>query len=233
MELDAILQDIDPITYPKIFFTCIYNKLSKRLIKDFKYRKPYYKDFWSKELFSYIVENLSLMLCETAINPVEASRYSPPLGLNLYFTAVPLHPQRLKSRTYNQAALVAEATTKHLQELVESKTLVSYYQAASGFGLYKINRVKYLDELFIRTKATENLYSKGKYERLEILQGVFSVNPNFNFKRIENKDENVLIVLDDICTTGATFLELFKEIHKAKLKFDEIIFLACAGRNFD
>ncbi len=232
MELDEILQDVDPIVYPKIFFTCIYNKLSKRLIKDFKYRKPYYKNFWSKELLVYITENLSLMLSDTAINHQELKSLSKEKKVNLHVTAVPLHSQRLKSRTYNQAALVAKATAQYLQELTKSKTLVSYYQSAYGFDLYRINKVNYLDELFIRTRATENLYSKGKYERLEILQGVFSVNPNFNFKQIQNKDENVLIVLDDICTTGATFLELFKEIHKAKLKFDEIIFLACAGRNF-
>lgn len=233
MELDHILQDVDPIIYPKIFFVFIYNKLSKRLIKDFKYCKPYYKKFWSKELLNYFTENISLMLSDIAINPIDAPKLDRNKKINLYFSAVPLHSQRLKSRTYNQAALVAKTTAQYLHELTKSKSLLSYYQSAYGFDLYKINGAKYLNELFIRTKATENLYSKGKYERLEILQGVFSVNPNFNFKEIVDEDENVLIVLDDICTTGATFLELFKEIHKAKLKFDEIIFLACTGRNFD
>jgi predicted amidophosphoribosyltransferase len=232
MELDHILKDIDPITYPKIFFVFIYNKLSKRLIKDFKYRRPYYKRFWSKELFNYVTENLSLMLSDTALNLTEKIKVDKSKRINLYFTAVPLHAQRLNSRTYNQAALVAKTTAQYLRELIKSKTLLSYYQSAYGFDTYTVNEVIYLDKLFIRTKATENLYSKGKYARLEILKKAFLVNPNFQH-RLVNENENVLIVLDDICTTGATFLELFKEIHKAKLKFDEIIFLACTGRNFD
>lgn len=91
----------------------------------------------------------------------------------IYFdaiAAVPLHPDKLKLRGYNQSLCFAK-------------------------GLCESMGSKLLEDTIIRTKATETQTRKGRYERWENVDEVFRVmKPN----EVENK--SVLLVDDVITT---------------------------------
>lgn len=229
-ELDQILKDLDPVIYPQIYFVYKYDDLTKHLMRNFKYRKPYFKKFFAKELLKFLLANLTLIFADSK---PDTKKSSAVIGtINLFFAGVPLHEERLEKRTYNQSELLAEETCKQLQASLQNKRFFVNYQSIDNFGIYEVKQITFLKNLFIRKKKTETLFNKTKDERLNILKNAFAVNPAYAFlKEYKIKNENVLIVFDDICTTGATFLEIFKVIYKAKLKFDEIVFVAATGRN--
>lgn len=230
-ELEEILGDIDPITYPKIYFVTKYNELSKKFIRDFKYRKPHFNQFIADEMIDYLYQNLSLIFTESSLNdePVELSG-----NINLFFVEVPMYPKKQKKRAYNQAGLIAKKINKVLNKFIRRANFLVNYQSAEGFGKFKIKKSFYLKNFFGRTKDTKSLFNKNKYERIEIVKKAFSISADYKKNLyLRNDSQNVLIVLDDICTTGATFLELFRLVNFSKLKFDEIIFLAYSGRNIN
>ena len=88
---------------------------------------------------------------------------------------VPLHRRRLRSRRYNQSALLARA----LGRLAERPVIVDALQ---------------------RTRATESLGGRTRRERATIVAGVFAVRPG---REAALAGRRVLLV-DDVLTTGAT-----------------------------
>ena len=69
--------------------------------------------------------------------------------------------------------------------------------------------------LIERIKDTKPQYKLSRAERLENLQHAFTVNKDFI-------PQNPVLIFDDICTTGATFEEIIKE-----LKSNEINEITC------
>jgi ComF family protein len=88
---------------------------------------------------------------------------------------VPLHPQRLRERGYNQAALLAENLSKKL-----------------GIPL--------LNGALERIRYTRSQVGLSALERKENVKGAFRADP----LKVAGKD---LILVDDVCTTGATLEE--------------------------
>lgn len=75
-------------------------------------------------------------------------------------------------------------------------------------------------DLIKRVKDTKPQYKLTRPQRLENLNGAFEVD--------KSKDLNKpILILDDICTTGATFEEMIKALRKADLK--EIVCLAASS----
>ena len=60
-------------------------------------------------------------------------------------------------------------------------------------------------DLIKRVKDTKPQYKLSRNQRLENLLGAFEVNKEIHFGK-------TLLILDDICTTGATFEEMIKEL---------------------
>jgi ComF family protein len=88
---------------------------------------------------------------------------------------VPLHVKRLKERGYNQAKLIAEALASHLETSVVAD------------GLQKI-------------LATETQVGKSAQQRRTNVESAFSVNPAI----ASSLDQSSILLVDDVCTTGAT-----------------------------
>jgi len=88
---------------------------------------------------------------------------------------VPLHPQRLHERGYNQSALLAENLSKKL-----------------GIPL--------LNGALERIRYTRPQVGLSALERKENVKGAFRADP----LKVAGKD---LILVDDVCTTGATLEE--------------------------
>ncbi len=100
---------------------------------------------------------------------------------------IPLSPEREKERGYNQSALIAQS----LAHLMDNET-------ENG------------DCVLIKTRETQSqMTTKDRKTRLENLRGAFAVpNPERALGR-------VVIVIDDVTTTGATFAEARRALKEA------------------
>jgi ComF family protein len=101
-----------------------------------------------------------------------ASEYlsAHPLPADL-ITAVPLHPERERSRGYNQSRLLAR--------IVGTQTNLSVWEDA-----------------LTRVRATQSQVELNAEERIANVQGAFAADGRVAGKRI--------LLIDDVCTTGAT-----------------------------
>lgn len=75
-------------------------------------------------------------------------------------------------------------------------------------------------ELITRIKDTKPQYKLTRLQRLENLSEAFEVNNSKNLKK-------PVLILDDICTTGATFEEMINALKAAGI--DEIVCLAASS----
>ncbi|HCC71106.1 MAG TPA: hypothetical protein DEQ09_08160 [Bacteroidales bacterium] len=99
--------------------------------------------------------------------------------------AVPLHRSKEKKRGFNQSTLIAE-------------------------GMAKTMGIPYINNIIIRTKASETQTNKHRYDRWENVEGIFSV-----INTADIKDKHVLLV-DDVITTGSTIEACTAELLKIK-----------------
>jgi len=100
-----------------------------------------------------------------------------------YLVAVPLHTRRLIARRYNQAVLIADA-------------------------LSKATEIEHLPRAMIRTRATVSQGHLKTDERAKNVKKAFDVHPAFK-DRIKDK---VIVLIDDVYTTGATVKECTKTL---------------------
>ena len=95
---------------------------------------------------------------------------------------VPLHPQKFRSRGFNQSYL-----------------LIRSWQALAGAMQIALPDMTILTDVLIRTKATVPQTGLGRRQRLKNVKGVFSL------RFPENVCGKKLLVVDDVYTTGETF----------------------------
>ena len=98
---------------------------------------------------------------------------------NLYAVPIPLHPNRLSQRGYNQAALISEA-----------------FCQVSGLPM--------LTHGISRTQDTLPQHQLGPDERKANLQSAFVVGQALQKLRRQAKSPPRILLIDDIYTTGAT-----------------------------
>lgn len=110
---------------------------------------------------------------------------------------VPLHWTRLFKRRYNQAALLA----KNLQNQTQNEVI--------------------LDGL-IRTKATQSQGHLSPQDRVKNVKKVFKVNEK-RLSKIQNQD---IILVDDVLTSGATVEECTRTLLEAGAKSVDVLTLA-------
>lgn len=92
-------------------------------------------------------------------------------------TPVPIHAERRRERGYNQADYIAQAAGTHLGIPVLSE------------GLQKI-------------KATRSQVELSATERQHNVEDAFTVNPLYQ----NNFADRQVLIVDDVCTTGATLI---------------------------
>lgn len=85
--------------------------------------------------------------------------------------------------------------------------------------LSKITGYEVNTKLVERIRNTKPQYDLTRKQRLENLKNAFKIN-------IENYNNEPILLLDDVCTTGATFESIIKEF--AKHNIDDITCLAAA-----
>src|SRR5690606_23721504 len=92
-----------------------------------------------------------------------------------FIAAVPLHKQRLRKRKYNQAALL-------------------------GFYLSQLTKIKIISDLLVRTRNTAPQTSLNQKLRRKNIVNAFAVNDKYK-EKVRGK---VILLIDDVITTGAT-----------------------------
>lgn len=122
-------------------------------------------------------------------------------GKRLIVVPIPLHPNKLRSRGFNQAELLA----------------ASFCQ---------ITNLPLQKDGLERTLETEALYSKSAKERRESLVKAFQIGKTF---RQRHPKEEVLL-LDDIYTTGATAIAAADTLREYNIKVCGIVAIATSER---
>lgn len=125
--------------------------------------------------------------------------YFSQLNIDKTFQVVPtpLHKNRIKKRKYNHMEIVAEEFCK-----------------------FAVDKLVYNPSLIKRTKDTKPQYKLKRKERLENLSNAFETDITKNLSL-------PVLILDDICTTGATFEEMIRTLKKCGIT--DIICLAASN----
>lgn len=119
------------------------------------------------------------------------------LGKKLIVVPIPLHPNKLRSRGFNQAELLA-ASFCQVTNLPLQKD-----------GLERISE-------------TEALYNKSPVERRESLVGAFKMGKAFH----QRHPKAEVLLLDDIYTTGATALTVADTLNEYDIKVCGMVAIA-------
>jgi ComF family protein len=110
---------------------------------------------------------------------------------------VPLHPRRLRWRGFNQAELLAGYISENL---------------TPGFSIPVV-----CDLLVRGSHATPQMKIKNYQERKNNIKGIFHINVRSdNHSDLKGK---TILLIDDICTTGATLFECGKILKQNGAKF--------------
>ncbi len=190
--LHSIYSSMKPDPELEIYFATDYESWARDLMRDYKYRSPYLVEFWSKLLSDYVSrEWLDIFKAQKQI----------------YIASVPLHINKLRVRTFDQAELLA---TRMISKL--SKSI----------------KLEFLPQLLIRHKDTEHLYSLSASQREEGLKDAFKLNPIY--KANPEFRNSCLLLIDDISTTGASFRYCAKTV-ASQLMFKHCLAIAATGRN--
>jgi len=108
---------------------------------------------------------------------------------NCIFVPIPISKNRLRQRGYNQC----EKICKYLEEFTQNSKTVN---------------------LLIRTKDTKSQFSLKREERMVNMQQAFTLDKKLK----EITKDKIIVIVDDISTTGSTLREACKEIYKASPK---------------
>jgi ComF family protein len=116
------------------------------------------------------------------------------IALPDFIVPVPLHSKRLRWRGFNQSLLLAKHVSKELAPLME---------------------IKILDILQRKYYNRPQMNVKNHRERLENVKDIFGLRADTDEKNIKNK---IILIIDDIATTGATLEECAKVLKSAGAK---------------
>lgn len=145
------------------------------------------KKLITRAKYNYFFDYLHELIVESSelIERPEFKELAWFIGQNPTVTAVPLHPKRLRERGFNQAEIIAKF-------------------------LAKIYELRFMN-LLVRTKNTEHQVGKPRSERLQNLDGAFTVRSHYSLP-------TTVLLIDDVWTTGATMSECAKTLKQAGVK---------------
>lgn len=128
---------------------------------------------------------------------------------NLILIPIPISKKRKIKRNYNQSEILLLELIKSIQEKIK-------INLANNLYLDLLLKVKET----IRFSETHN-----QDKRVELIQGAFTVNIKYNAEFLQDK---IIILFDDITTTGATFCEARRTLVKAGANQESIFAFAIA-----
>jgi ComF family protein len=115
-------------------------------------------------------------------------------NVDLILIPVPLHGRRLAWRGFNQAELLAQKIATHF-----NSTLIN--------------------DILIRSRhALPQMDIKDQNERKENIKTAFAISKKYNFEKNNFLKDKIVILIDDISTTGSTLEECAKTLKPLKPK---------------
>jgi competence protein ComFC len=114
----------------------------------------------------------------------------------LILVPVPLHKRRLSWRGFNQSLLITQQINTHL-------------------------KIPVIADLLLRTRHTPpQMDINNKIERIENVASAFSLNPEYKNKPVtcEQVKGKIVILIDDVCTTGSTLEECARALKPLRPK---------------
>ncbi|MEE0777372.1 MAG: ComF family protein [Bacillota bacterium] len=170
--------------YSKVQSFCIYDSPAREFVKALKFRRAL-----------YLADSMAKLMAGF-LDIEEDGRFD-------FLTAVPLHPQRMKERGYNQSVLLAEALTEFTGLTVEDNLLMKVVNTCAQTSLQGEKRRNNMKNAYAVT-----------VRGFEVLEG----------KRI--------ILVDDVITTGSTASECARMLKRGGAKEIKVVTFAGSGRNF-
>jgi predicted amidophosphoribosyltransferase len=224
--LDLYFHACEQVFHPRIFYLFDYAKQNSYLIKKAKYFRPHYAVFLAELMAKVFKEEMQAFFLEDAQIFDKSIITKSNKQINLYLSFTPMYKAKEKKRGFNFAQILAR---EFFQLLNENSILTDSLLLQTNFGLLKANfgKVVFLDDFFQRTKNTRALFNLKAKSRVKELRNSFCVNSKINIKK---EDLNFLLIIDDICTTGSTIMELMSLIRNTDL-FVDIIGLTLYSRN--
>lgn len=112
---------------------------------------------------------------------------------------IPLTPKRQKHRGYNQSEMIAR-------------------------GIQEITHLPIITDAVKRTVFTESQTHKDRWQRLENVEHVFQLSDSYHLGKEKHPISDLmgkhLLMVDDVCTTGATIIACCKQLMKVgNIKF--------------
>jgi ComF family protein len=169
-----------------IFVTNYVNPLVRELIKNFKYQ---FAQELSEPLAQLLIKVLKTFNLDTQISAQggPASGWQSNPNSKFLIIPIPLHKYRLRNRGFNQAELLAEKVAKHFNLPINTNIL---------------RRIIY-------TEPQANLKDNNE-KRLNNIQNAFVVDPEQSRREIIR--DKIVILVDDVITTGGTLNEAAKAL---------------------
>lgn len=116
-----------------------------------------------------------------------------------YLVPVPLHPEKLQKRGYNQSLLIAQGMNRHLQKEI-------------------------CEDLLLKSENRQSQTRKNRVSRWENASESFFLNPDcLQTERFHHKH---FLLVDDVVTTGATSIRCCQEL--LKIPGSKVSFFAIA-----
>ena len=221
----------EDFTHPKIYYAYFYDDKIKFFVREFKYRRPYYAFFAGSLLKDYFLKNKNYIIADISADFYgRAVVRSSPKPLKVWVSYMPMYKFKYYKRSYNQAKLLAYKFFSELKLEITQNSFECFYQSASGLTNNPVTEIEFIEDLFVRSKNTANLYEKNRQERIEIMSESISINPDLDIN-ISSDDENIFLVFDDIVTTGASFISCHRAFLGSKFSRYDIFYIALAGNN--
>jgi len=111
---------------------------------------------------------------------------------------IPLHPKRLRWRGFNQSEILADYLSRNI---------------APGFA------IPVIQNLLIRKKYTSaQMKIKNYQERQKNVKDIFGLNHIVETRHASSLQDKTVLLIDDICTTGATLFEAGRILKSAGAK---------------
>jgi ComF family protein len=173
------------------------NKFSlDRVISATEYKHPLIQEIIKNFKYNYVKElyyPLAQLLIKSLKNAPNISNDS-----NIILVPIPLHKRRLHERNFNQAELLAKEISQNFSIPMETKIL------------------KRKRAILAQAKI------KDRESRKENIKDVFEIDKEFMKKCVaENENllkDKIIILVDDVATTGATLSEAAKVLKRAGAK---------------
>lgn len=175
----------------KICIECQKQNYLDRVISATEYKNPLVQELIRNFKYHYVKE-LAKPLSKLLIKSLESTSTTSTISTNSTSSTIipiPLYGTRMRKRGFNQAELLA-------------KEINDYFNLPLEINILKRK---------IPTEPQANIKNNDEKRKANI-KGVFEINPEYQV------DGKIIVLIDDVATTGATLIEAAKILKKSGAK---------------